>query len=54
MSNFTFIKADFPTLHEDAVKAARFAFDASAIFCHNRLEHSREIFAHSGSEPLDA
>ena len=54
MRNFTFIKADFPTLHEDAVKAARFAFDAPAIFCRCCLAHRREIFARLGSEPLNA
>lgn len=43
MSNFTFIKADFPDLHQDAVDAERFVYDspkAAAIFCRSTLENA--------------
>ena len=43
MSNFTFIKADFPQLYDDVLEAERFAFDsptATAIFCRSTLENA--------------
>jgi len=43
MSNFTFIKADFPALFEDAVEAERLTFDspkAAAVFCRSTLENA--------------
>ncbi len=43
MSNFVFIKADFPQLYADAVEAERFVFDsprATAIFCRSTLENA--------------
>ncbi|MCK5917917.1 MAG: DEAD/DEAH box helicase family protein [Cocleimonas sp.] len=43
MSNFTFIRADFPQLYVDAIEAERFAFDsprATAIFCRSTLENA--------------
>ena len=43
MSNFTFIKADFPALYADAVEAERLTFDsptATAVFCRSTLENA--------------
>lgn len=43
MSNFTFIKADFPQLYEDVVEAERLTFDSpksTAIFCRSTLENA--------------
>jgi type I restriction enzyme R subunit len=43
MSNFTFIKADFPKLHADAVEAERLTYispTATAIFCRSTLENA--------------
>ncbi|MFC1749686.1 DUF4145 domain-containing protein, partial [Pseudomonadota bacterium] len=43
MSNFTFVKADFPLLYVDALEAERFAFDspvATAILCRSTLENA--------------
>ena len=42
MSNFIFIKKDFPQLYDDAVEAERFLFDSprgTAIFCRSTLEN---------------
>lgn len=43
MSNFTFIKADFPNLYADAAEAERFTYDSptvTAIFCRSTLENA--------------
>ena len=43
MSNFTFIKADFPQLYEDVVEAERLTFDSpksAAILCRGTLENA--------------
>ncbi len=43
MSNFTFIQADFPALHADAVEAEQLTFispKAAVIFCRSTLENA--------------
>jgi type I restriction enzyme R subunit len=41
MSNFTFIKADFPDLYADALEAERLTFNsATAIFCRSTFENA--------------
>ena len=43
MSNFDFIKADFPQLHADVLEAERLTFDSptsTAIFCRSTLENA--------------
>lgn len=43
MSNFTFIQADFPALHTDAVEAEQLTYQspkAAAIFCRSTLENA--------------
>jgi len=43
MSNFTFIKSDFPNLFQDAVEAEQFTYQspkAAAIFCRSTLENA--------------
>ncbi|OED43455.1 restriction endonuclease [Chromatiales bacterium (ex Bugula neritina AB1)] len=43
MSNFDFIKADFPQLHVDVLEAERLTFDSptsTAIFCRSTLENA--------------
>ena len=43
MSNFDFIKADFPQLHADVVEAERLTFDSptsTVIFCRSTLENA--------------
>ncbi len=43
MSNFTFIKADFPGLYADALEAERLTFTsptATAIFCRSTFENA--------------
>ena len=43
MSNFAFIKADFPQLYTDALEAERLTYDsptATAIFCRSTLENA--------------
>ncbi len=43
MSNFTFIKADFPSLFVDAFEAEKLTFvspSATAIFCRSTLENA--------------
>ena len=43
MSNFDFIKADFPSLHADSVEAERLTFDSprsTAVLCRSTLENA--------------
>ena len=43
MSNFTFVKADFPRLYTDALEAERLTFTsptATAIFCRSTFENA--------------
>jgi len=43
MSNFGFIKMDFPALYQDAIEAERLTFDsptATAVFCRSTLENA--------------
>ncbi len=47
MSNFTFIKTDFPKLFTDALEAEQLAFispSATAIFCRSTLENAINWF----------
>ncbi|MDQ7015480.1 MAG: DEAD/DEAH box helicase family protein [Gammaproteobacteria bacterium] len=53
MSNFTFIKADFPSLFEDAQEAEKLTFisaSATAIFCRSTLENAINwLYEHDAS-----